>query len=197
MQNAVVTTGNGTVLDVSGMGTAICQVSGTFVGTIVFEGSIDNSVFNPIDSQNISGGLITSIVNSIGFYKIPCNGIKYIRARISSYTSGAITVKGYADALSCSNNAFQISGSNLLIEANVTLTGSAQQLATATCKSVTIQAEPANIGYVYVGRTNGVSSTVHSFTLSPGSSVKIGCSNANLVYVIGTSGDKVCYGGEA
>jgi len=90
----------------------------------------------------------------------------------------------------------QVSGSTL-IEANVTLTGIAQQLATATCRNITIQAEPTNTGYLYVGRTSNVSSTVHSYTLSPGSSVKIGCSNANLVYIIGTLADKVCYGGEA
>lgn len=111
MQNASTTTGNGTVLNVSGMGTAICHVSGTFIGTIVFEGSLNNSVFGAIDAQNITGGLITSSVTSAGFYKIPCNGIKYIRARISAYSSGAITVNGHADSLSCSDNTVQLSGS--------------------------------------------------------------------------------------
>lgn len=110
MQNAATAIGNGISLDVSGMGTAICQVSGTFVGTITFEASLDNSVFDSIDVQKISGGLISSVVTSTGFYKIPCNGVKYIRARVSSYTSGAITVNGYAEALSCSDNAIQLSG---------------------------------------------------------------------------------------
>lgn len=113
MQNAAIATGNGISLDVSGMGTAICQVSGTFVGTITFEASLDNSVFGSIDVQKLSGGLISSVVTDTGFYKIPCNGVKYIRARVSAYTSGAITVKGYAEALSCSDNAIQLSGRNV------------------------------------------------------------------------------------
>ena len=113
MQNGTTATGNGTVLDVSGMGTAICQVSGTFVGTITFEASLDNSIFGSIDVQKLSGGLISSVVTDTGFYKIPCNGVKYIRARVSAYTSGAITVKGYAEALSCSDNAFRVSGGSI------------------------------------------------------------------------------------
>lgn len=88
-------------------------------------------------------------------------------------------------------------GNSNLLQGNVTLTGAAQQLNTdQACKVVTIQAEPDNAGYVYVGKA-GVSSTAHMFTLTPGSSITITCSNLNLLYVNGSSGDKVCYGGEA
>lgn len=87
-------------------------------------------------------------------------------------------------------------GADTLIELNLPLTGVAQQLASNACKNVTIQAEPGNVGYVYVGRANTVSSTVHSYVLSPGGSVTIQCSNTNLLYVLGTSGDKICGGGE-
>lgn len=87
--------------------------------------------------------------------------------------------------------------SSTLIQGNITLIGSAQQLNSDTsCKNVTIQAEPDNSGYVYIGKLD-VSSTSHMFTLSAGSSVTINASNLNLIYVIGTSGEKVCYGGEA
>ncbi|MCK9328752.1 MAG: hypothetical protein M0Q94_02630 [Candidatus Cloacimonetes bacterium] len=115
MQNGAVAIGNGISLDVSGMGTAICQVSGTFVGIITFEASLDNVIFNSIDAQDINGGLISPSVTSAGFYKIPCGGVKYIRARISAYTSGSITVNGYAEALSCNNNTVQLSGSKVEI----------------------------------------------------------------------------------
>lgn len=88
-------------------------------------------------------------------------------------------------------------GSGTLVELNLTLTGTAQQLASNACKYITIQAEPTNLGYVYLGRANTVSATVHSYVLSPGGSMVIQCSNSNLVYVFGTSGDKICGGGEA
>lgn len=88
-------------------------------------------------------------------------------------------------------------GYSTLIEGQVTLSGSAQQVgANTACKNVTIQAEPSNLGYVYVGRANTVSSTVHMATLSAGSSMTFTVSNINMLYVIGTASDKVCFGGE-
>lgn len=87
-------------------------------------------------------------------------------------------------------------GSSSLHELNKTLTGVAQQLSAQACKSITIQAEPGNIGYVYIGNANTVSAAVHSYILSPGGSITIQCSNTNLLWVIGTVGDKICGGGE-
>jgi len=83
-----------------------------------------------------------------------------------------------------------------LIQINLTLTGSAQNLASNACKNATLQAEPTNTGYVYVGIANTVSSTVHMFTLSPGSPVTFYITNTNLLWINGTSGDKICVGGE-
>ena len=56
-----------------------------------------------------------------------------------------------------------------LIQGNLPLTGSAQQLdADTACKNVTVQAHPDNTGYVYIGNANTVSSSVHMFVLSKG-----------------------------
>ena len=87
-------------------------------------------------------------------------------------------------------------GSDTVHELNLTLTGAAQNLSAQACKSVTIQAEPTNLGYVYIGKAGTVSATVHSYILSPGGSITIQCANTNLYYVIGTAGDKICGGGE-
>lgn len=83
-----------------------------------------------------------------------------------------------------------------LVSMNLTLTGVAQQLASNKVKIFTIQAEPTNTGYVYVGSANTVSSSVHMATLSAGSSYTFTVNDTNLIYVIGTAGDKICGGGE-
>jgi len=87
-------------------------------------------------------------------------------------------------------------GSDTVHELNLTLTGAAQNLSAQACKSVTIQAEPENMGYVYIGKANTVSAFIHSYTISPGGSITIQCSNTNKYWVIGTVGDKICGGGE-
>ena len=84
-----------------------------------------------------------------------------------------------------------------ILQGNITLTSATPTVLSADtdCKVVTIQAHPANSAYVYVG-TVDVSSTVHMFVLSAGSSISFTVSNLNLLYVDGTTADKVSYGGE-
>lgn len=83
-----------------------------------------------------------------------------------------------------------------LVQGNVTLDGTAQQLDSDTsCKNVTIQAHPDNAGYVYVGNSS-VSASVHMAVLSAGSSMSFTVNNLNLLYVKGTTSDLVSYGGE-
>lgn len=75
------------------------QLAGTWVGTVIFEGSNNNTTFYPIATTDPSGnatGQTTASDNRI--VKVPVL-TKYIRARVSAYTSGAIsaTVYGYVD----------------------------------------------------------------------------------------------------
>jgi len=90
----------------------------------------------------------------------------------------------------------KLAGNDTILQGNITLNGTAQQLHSNTsCKIVTIQAHPDNQGYVYVGKSN-VSSTTHMAVLTPGSFFTITATNLNLIYVRGTVGDKISYGGE-
>ena len=90
----------------------------------------------------------------------------------------------------------KIVGNDAVLQGNITLSGSAQQVHASTAsKNVTIQAHPDNAGYVYVG-TSSVSTTVHMAVLSAGSSQTFYVSNLNLLYVRGTASDLVSYGGE-
>lgn len=101
-QSAAAATGNGTALDVGGLAIVGIQVTGTFVGTVTFEGTIDGSTWATIAARNMSDGAAVATATAAGLYQVPVAGLVQIRARISAYTSGSITVQGlgvFAQAL--------------------------------------------------------------------------------------------------
>lgn len=94
LQNAVTATGNGTVSIVQGMTTSVVQVSGTFVGTISFEASLDGTTFHAIECFSIGDRAVSiTTTTSTGSWRCNVSGISRFRARVSAYTSGSITVK--------------------------------------------------------------------------------------------------------
>jgi hypothetical protein len=64
-------------------------VSGTWVGTISFQGSTNNTSWNPIavNSPDVPGAYFTTATTN-GHFNIPTTGFRYIRARMTAYTSG-------------------------------------------------------------------------------------------------------------
>ena len=71
------------------------QLVGTWVGTVVFEGSNDNTTFYPVsttDPSSIETG--SSIATANRIIKIPVL-FKYTRARVSAYTSGTISAVAF------------------------------------------------------------------------------------------------------
>lgn len=76
-------------IDVGGYQTLEINISGTWVGTVSFQASDDNSTFNSILATNISLPLqapVTSTTTNGTFY-IPLVA-RYLRIRMTSYTSG-------------------------------------------------------------------------------------------------------------
>lgn len=100
MQNAAAATGNGSTLNVSGYAVAMLQVTGAFSATITFEASTDDSVWVSILAHQIASSSLSTTATSTGDYRISLAGYKSLRARISAYTSGNVTVKGWVSALS-------------------------------------------------------------------------------------------------
>jgi len=112
MQNAAVADGNGTNLDVNDYATAVLEIRGTFVGTINFEGSIDDTNWYPIVATK-NDGTNGSTTTTVGLYEVKVATIKSVRARVSGYASGSITVIGKVSPLVNSEKSVQLTGSNV------------------------------------------------------------------------------------
>lgn len=96
LQAAAAAEGNGTVLDLSDMSLGpashvALQVTGTFVGTVTFEGSVDGTNFAAVHVTD-SGGTAAATATAAGIFQADVRGLDKLRARVSAYTSGAITV---------------------------------------------------------------------------------------------------------
>ena len=102
MQNAAVALGNGVNLNVQGYVSALISVTGTMSGgtAMTFEASVDDVNFVAITGHQIGfAGNLTTITISPGDFRFSCAGYKSIRARISTYSAGTITAKGYVSTL--------------------------------------------------------------------------------------------------
>lgn len=94
MQNAAVATGNGTSLDVVGQAGVVVAVTGTFVGTVTFEGTLDDTNWFSVMAVKLGDGAIATTATTPGLYRISCAALTSVRARVSAWTSGSITAKG-------------------------------------------------------------------------------------------------------
>lgn len=76
----------------------------------------------------------------------------------------------------------------------VTISGSAQQLSIIPkgVNSAVIKALNGNVGVIYVGSDNSVSSAT-GFELAAGESIPVTLVNPSKLWVIGTANDKLCW----
>lgn len=86
------------VIDVQGKAVVMTDVrSAAFVGTIVFEGTIDGTNYVAVPAINILTNAFISLLTGAGVVAgtpiaITSTGFRRIRVRVSAYTSGNITV---------------------------------------------------------------------------------------------------------
>lgn len=75
-------------------------VTGVYVGTLVIEGSFDNTNWDTVYLRPVNGGgIYTGVLASaaVGRWTGPCQGFTYLRARMSAFTSGGAIVTLVAD----------------------------------------------------------------------------------------------------
>lgn len=98
MQNAAVANGNGSTLSVAGYQTALvnvnCSVACSGGTTVNFEGTDSTGTFFSVTGFPVAGGAPVSSAATTGQFWVPVSGLTTIRARISAYSAGTITVTG-------------------------------------------------------------------------------------------------------
>jgi hypothetical protein len=97
-QDAVSVIGNGIVYNVNNYNpnSITFTIFGTSTSrTILFEGSLDNITFYPINCFNLSTStLASSTTGKDEIWQIAPEGLNYFRTKISAITGGNITISG-------------------------------------------------------------------------------------------------------
>lgn len=96
-------TANGQSFDLTSPnpGTTIIQLTGTWSGTIVLEGSNDNTNFKILDVMSFTSKLFTASMTATDTYAGNTNGFQFYRVRSTAWTSGTAVLSVYgADAAS-------------------------------------------------------------------------------------------------
>jgi hypothetical protein len=102
LQNAAAANGNGTPLALLGSASIIFTVNMSgFTGTVNFECTEDNTNYDPLQVQQEGTNLITTSVTgstttSIHLYEASVAGLQSVRARISGFSAGTVTVTAHA-----------------------------------------------------------------------------------------------------
>ena len=95
LQNAAAANGNGQVLTTTGFHAVTLQVTGTFSATVNFEGAADATNYVAIRCTNINSDARVTSVTAAAIVQCNTQGLSRVRARISSYVSGSVTVTGF------------------------------------------------------------------------------------------------------
>jgi hypothetical protein len=99
MQAAATATGNGTAIlvtdEADGARTVLAmQITGISGDTITFEGTIDKVNWVSILAENLTTGSEATTATANGIYRATVLGLMQVRARISTYSAGTITITG-------------------------------------------------------------------------------------------------------
>jgi len=96
LQDAAVATGNGTAMLATGYASIAYQVSGTFVGTVTFEVTVDNTNWVATQAVNTATGAVATIATVPGIYVANVAGQSQARARVTWTSGTSVTVKAQA-----------------------------------------------------------------------------------------------------
>ena len=96
LQAAATGTGNGVALYTDGYATAMFTVTGSGSWTVTFEGTEDGTNWYSLNTNRQGTDTIGSTATNatLGTYKADVSGFQYVRARVSTYASGSVTVTG-------------------------------------------------------------------------------------------------------
>ena len=167
MQNAVTANGNGTTLNVNEYATAVLEIRGTFSATINFECSIDDTNWYPVLATK-NDGIISSSCSTAGLYEIKVAAWKSIRARVSGYVSGNVTVVGKVSPLVNAEKSMQLTGSLPSLVAGSQIIGKVgiDQTTPGVTNSISVSTKKLAVAYSSVSQVLNVAASGGSVTVS-------------------------------
>jgi hypothetical protein len=114
LQKAATVNGNGSTLSVLGMSTVTFTVTGTnvstYLATVNFEGTEDGITWVGLQATQLGTNVFGPSTTAVGAFQASCAGLQMIRARISGYTGGQVTVTAHAIPFPFSTPVMTLSG---------------------------------------------------------------------------------------
>ena len=202
LQSAAVANGNGTTLNTTGMSSSMLTVNcaacsgGT---TVNFEGTQDGTNYTAVNAvqQGTTTIASTTAASGIAVWEIPVANFSAIRARVSGYSAGTVTVTGttspvafnpkviastQAGTWNINGNYFTNVASSVLTRASNTTTYTANttvclNTATTACAPITVAIANTNQGKGLINRvsllkssgtTTNANFTIWLFSAAPG-----------------------------
>lgn len=83
---------NAVQISVDGAGAVGLQITGTFTGTVSFEGSLDCQTYVALNMHPLNSTVAASSATAVGAWSSNVGGVSCVQARMSSYTSGTAVV---------------------------------------------------------------------------------------------------------
>lgn len=195
LQDAAGAVGNGDALSLEGAGGVLVFIKGTFVGTVTFEVTQDGVNWVAIPGYKLTDGTQSSAPTVGGMYLIICPGVMRFRARVSAYTSGAITVT--ATSVEASSVAAGFAAVAALLSTLVTQTAPTKMgtlgTGTAAASAAAIGSSQACLSVLLINTHATLSlkwgdSLAQPATLEAGGQQVIPASNVAQVFAINGSG---------
>lgn len=201
LQNAATALGNGTLFSISGMAEVRLTVTVTGTATITMEGTEDGTTYFPISAEQ-SNSTPSSTITASCMAALHVVGLQTIRARISSYSSGSVTVTAHASPNSAppflpkdSSGRIVVASGNPTTPVNgqATVGTSAAALASnSLTNGVIVQALSTNTVSIFVGVSGVTTST--GFELQPGQATSVAVTNTSSIFAIsGSAAQGLCF----
>lgn len=102
------------VATLNGYSTIIFDLTGTWVGTVLFQGQNGDSIWSTIIGTVTGQGIAAAALTSNGSIAIPCGGFTQVRALMSTYVSGTVDVQYNASIGAQSTQIFNLQPTSLV-----------------------------------------------------------------------------------
>lgn len=107
------------IVSLNGYSTVIFDITGTWVGTILFQGQNGDSTWSTVIGTVTGQGIAAAALTANGSIAIPCGGFTQVRALMSAYTSGTADVQYNASIGAQSTQVFNLQPTSLVGTMNI------------------------------------------------------------------------------